>query len=73
MIFKHKGCNSANDISITFSSSNVSGFTYDSENGYYNRTVNSKPNTDYTIKETNRPKNIITYQVKKRSLTDLGK
>ena len=64
------GAASATNISIPYSNSNVTSYTYDAENGYYLRSVNGKAHTDYVTKKQYHFKNIITYQVKNTTLND---
>ena len=61
--------NKANTIDIKFSNSVRSTFKYDSEKGYYLRSVNGKAHTDYVTKEQYHFKNIITYQVKNQTIS----
>ena len=58
------------NVSITYSSSVVSSYVYDTENKYYLRSVNGKAHTDYVTKKQYHFKNIITYQVKNTTLND---
>lgn len=60
----------ANSINIKYSGSMSSGYTYDSENKVYKRSVNGKAHTDYVTKEQYTFKNIITYQAKNYTLND---
>ena len=60
----------ANNVSITYSSGTTSSYVYDSEHGYYLRSVNGKAHTDFVTKEQYHFKNIITYQVKNYTLND---
>ena len=60
----------ANNVSITYSGSVTSSYTYDSEAKVYKRSVNGKPHTDYVTKNQYTFKNIITYQVSNSSLND---
>ena len=64
------GATVATNISIPYSNSNVTSYTYDAENGYYLRSVNGKAHTDYVTKKQYHFKNIITYQVKNTTLND---
>ena len=64
------GAASATNISIPYSNSYVTSYTYDAENGYYLRSVNGKAHTDYVTKKQYHFKNIITYQVKNTTLND---
>lgn len=59
----------ANNVSIKYSSSVTSSYTYDAENGYYLRSVNGEKHTDYVTKEQYHFKNIITYQVKNYTIS----
>ncbi len=65
-----EGVTSATNVSITYSNSYISSYTYDSEKGYYLRSVNGKEHTDYVTKEQYHFKNIITFQVKNTTLND---
>ncbi len=65
-----EGSTTATNVSITYSGSYVSSYTYDAENGYYLRSTNGKAHTDYVTKEQYHFKNIITYQVKNTTLND---
>lgn len=60
----------AKNISIKYSSSIKTSYTYDEEKGYYLRSVNEKAHTDYVTKEQYHVRNIITYQVKNYTLND---
>lgn len=64
------GAKVATSVSIPYSNSNVTSYTYDAENGYYLRSVNGKAHTDYVTKKQYHFKNIITYQVKNTTLND---
>lgn len=64
------GAKVATNVSIPYSNSNVTSYTYDAENGYYLRSVNGKAHTDYVTKKQYHFKNIITYQVKNTTLND---
>ena len=64
-----EGAKKANTIDIKFSNSVRSTFKYDSEKGYYLRSVNGKAHTDYVTKEQYHFKNIITYQVKNQNIS----
>lgn len=64
------GAAAATNISIPYSNSYVTSYTYDAENGYYLRSVNGKAHTDYVTKKQYHFKNIITYQVKNTTLND---
>ncbi len=60
----------ATNVSISYSNSYSSSYTYDAENGYYLRNANGKAHTDYVTKKQYHFKNIITYQVKNTTLND---
>ena len=63
-----EGAKKADKVDITFSNSTKSSFKYDSEKGYYLRSVNGKAHNDYVTKEQYHFKNIITYQVKNATI-----
>ena len=58
----------ANNVSIKYSSSTTSQYTYDEETGRYLRSVNGKAHTDYVTKEQYSFENIITYQIKNTTI-----
>jgi len=58
----------ANEVSIVYSNSIKSSYTYDEENQVYKRFVNGKEHKDYVTKEQYTFKNIITYQVKNSTI-----
>lgn len=60
----------ANNVSITFSSSNKPSYEYDSENKVYKRFMNGNALIDNNINEQFTVKNIITYQIENYTLTD---
>lgn len=60
----------ANNISIKYSSTITSSYTYDSTNKYYNRFVNGEAHKDYVTGSQYHFKNIITYQVANYNLND---
>ncbi len=60
----------ANNVSIYYSSSNVSGFTYNEETKTYMHSVNNKSHNDYVTGEQYNFKNIITYKVTNYTLDD---
>lgn len=62
-ISKLEGAKVANNVSITYSGSVTSSYTYDAENKVYLRSVNGKAHTDYVTGKQYTFKNIITYQV----------
>jgi cell division protein FtsL len=53
----------ATNVSIKYSSSVTTEYTYDSETETYKRSVNGTAHTDYVTKEQYTAKNIITYKV----------
>lgn len=53
----------AENISIKYSNSITTSYTYNADAGYYLRSVNNKPHVDYVTKEQYHFKNIIVYQV----------
>ena len=61
--------NVANDVTIVYSKSNKSSYTYDEEAKVYKRYVNGKAHTDYVTEEQYTFKNIITYQVKNTTIS----
>lgn len=67
---KMEGAQSAQSVSIKYSSSTTSSYEYDSENQVYKRYVNDKAHTDYVTKEQYTFKNIITYQVDNYTIND---
>ena len=67
---KLDGATEANNISISYSKSYITGYTYDAEKGYYLRSVNNKEHSDYVTKEQYHVKNIITYQVKNNTISN---
>lgn len=60
---KLDGAKKADTVSIRYSSSVTTSYTYDAEVRVYKRSVNGKAHTDYETKEQYTAKNIITYQV----------
>ena len=60
----------ANNVSIKYSSSITTSYTYDSENEVYKRFVNGKEHKDYVTGEQYTFKNIITYKVANHNLND---
>ena len=60
----------ANNVSIKYSNSTTSSYTYDPENKVYKRFVNDKEHVDYVTKKQYTFKNIITYQVSNYNLND---
>lgn len=68
-----EGAVKADKVSITYSNVNTSGYTYDSENKVYLRSINGKAHTDYDSKKQYTVKNIITYQVENNTIPDGGK
>lgn len=69
-IASKEGAVVANSVSIRYSNSTTSSYTYDPELKVYKRFVNGKEHTDYVTKEQYTFKNIITYQVKNTTLND---
>ena len=67
---KMENAQSAQSVSIKYSSSTTSSYEYDSENQVYKRFVNDKAHTDYVTKEQYTFKNIITYQVGNYTIND---
>lgn len=67
---KMENAQSAQSVSIKYSSSTTSSYKYDSENQVYKRFVNDKAHTDYVTKEQYTFKNIITYQVGNYTIND---
>lgn len=65
-----EGSTVANNIKLTYSTSYITSYTYNSENGYYERSVNGTSHTDYVTKEQYHFKNIIVYQVTNYDLND---
>lgn len=61
---------SATSVTIVYSNYTTTSYTYDSEHDYYLRSVNGKAHTDYVTKEQYHFKNIITYQVKNKTIND---
>src|SRR5574344_2037417 len=59
----------ATNVTIPFSNSITSSYTYDATNKYYLRSVNNKPHTDYATKAQYHFKNIITYKVNNTTLS----
>jgi hypothetical protein len=59
----------ATNVTIPFSNSITSSYTYDATNKYYLRSVNNKPHTDYVTKAQYHFKNIITYKVNNTTLS----
>jgi hypothetical protein len=63
----------ANNVSITYSRTITSSYTYDANNKYYLRSVNETPEKDYVTKEQYHFKNIITYQVVNNTIANDNK
>ncbi len=60
----------ANNVSINYSSSNVSEFTYNEDTKTYMQSINNKAHTDYVTGDQYNFKNIITYKVTNYTLDD---
>ena len=67
---KLEGNQVANSVRITYSKSNVSSYTYNSDEKVYYRFVNDKEHKDYVTGKQYTFKNIITYQVENYTLND---
>ncbi len=63
----------AKEISIPFSSSYKTSYTYDEINKVYKRFTSGNPHVDYVTKEQYTFKNIITYQLENKTITGGGK
>jgi hypothetical protein len=59
----------ASNVSIKYSSSVTTEYTYDSDTKTYKRSVNGTAHTDYVTKEQYTAKNIITYQVNNSTIS----
>ena len=58
----------ADKVTIKYSNSVTDTYTYDSDNGYYLRSVNGKEHVDDVTKNQYHFKNIITYQVENHTI-----
>ena len=63
----------ANNVSITYSKTINSSYTYDANNKYYLRSVNNVAENDYITKNQYHFKNIITYQVVNNTIANDNK
>ncbi len=63
----------AMEVTIPYSSSTVSSYTYLEDQGVYARYVNGKAHTDYVTGEQYTAKNILTYQVKNYAVDSYGR
>lgn len=63
----------ANRVIIPYSKGTVTSYVYDPEKKVYQRFVNDEAHIDYVSKEQYVVKNIITYQVKNRSIDSYGR
>ena len=63
----------ANNISMTYSNSQVRSYTYDATNGYYLRYMNNSPHTDRDSGEVYHYKNIIIMKVNNSTLDSYGR
>lgn len=65
---KNEDSISANEVSITYSYSQSTGYIYDSENKVYKRYINGNPHTDAITKEQYTVKNIIVAKIENVSI-----
>lgn len=63
----------ANKIDLKYSSGFITNYEYDEASNTYNQFVNNKEHVDYQTKEQYTVKNIITYQVKNRTIDSYGR
>ena len=63
----------ANNVSLKYSNNQLTSYTYDSNNKYYLRYMDSKEHIDKTTKEQLHYKNIIIENVENTTLDSYGK